>query len=319
VDDLAADWCGALDAAHASLDAAALYLGAAELGVHSRRIEADRASAVALLRELAHEQHREGMIVSWLAVRQHSRAMLGLPNEIDACIFDLDGVTTSEDVQAEAWGDTLDPLLLAHVGPHAQFVPFDRRHEYEEHLAARPRLQGIHSFLGGRGLSLPEGSLHDLPGTETVAAVSARKDEALRTRLDRESVAAFEASHAYIEAARTLGIRIGLVSASVHAEAMIERAGLKQLVDARVDGVSIETAALEGKPAPDTVLTACRLLGISPDRAASFETTVIGLQAAREAGVGFIVGIERYGELSSAQEFPPDVIVRDVGALFLAG
>ena len=313
VDSLAAEWCDALDAARASIDAASLYLKGAELAAHSRRLEQDRADAVPLLDDLARDQHRRGFLVRWLATPRHTRAMLGLPETIEGCVFDLEGVLTPSDtLQAEAWGDTLDPLLLARVNPSEQFVPFDRSLEYEEHLAAKPRLQGIHAFLAARGLSLPEGDPSDPPGIETVAALSAKKDQAVHVRLEREGIGAFEAAHGYLEAARLLGIRRAVVSASVHTRTMIEQAGLAQLVDAYVDGTSL-AAGLQGKPAPDTVLEACRRLGVPPSRTAAFETTAVGIRAARSAGAAFVVGVTRGGDVSAA-----DVAVRDLAALFLA-
>jgi HAD superfamily hydrolase (TIGR01509 family) len=311
VDTLAGEWCDALDAGQASIAAAGLYLGAAELGGHARRLEEDRAAAVTLLHGLAHEQRRKGMLVGWLATPRHTRAMLGLPEGIDACVFDLEGVlTTSDRLQAEAWADTLDPLLLARAHPAEHFVPFDPWGEYEEHLAARPRLTGIRSFLAGRGLSLPEGTPDDPPGIGSVAALAARKNEAVRKRLTHEGVAAFEAAHAYLEAARTLGIRRAVVSASMNAAAMLDHAGLTSLVEVFVDGVVMEAGGLEGKPAPDTVMEACRRLGIPPARTASFETTAVGVEAARAAGVAFVVGV---GTLRAR----PHVAVRGLETLFM--
>jgi beta-phosphoglucomutase-like phosphatase (HAD superfamily) len=311
VDTLAGEWCEALDSGHASLTAASLYFGSAELAGFSRRLEEDRVEAVNLLRELAREQHRKGLLVRWLATPRHTRAMLGLPEGIDACVFDLEGVlTTSDRLQAEAWADTLDPLLLARAHPAEHFVPFDRRGEYEEHFAARPRLEGIRNFLAGRGLSLAEGRPDEAPGTGSVAALAARKNEAVRQRLAHEGVAAFEAAYAYLEAARTLGIRLAVVSASSNAAAMLERAGLTPLVEVFVDGVAMEAGGFEGKPAPDTVLEACGRLGIPPGRTASFETTSVGVQASRAAGVAFLVGV---GPLQAH----PDVAVHDLGTLFI--
>jgi HAD superfamily hydrolase (TIGR01509 family) len=310
VDALAAEWCEALDAGHSSLDAAALYLKPAELAVHNRRLEDDRAGAVPLLGRLAREQHERGFLVRWLATPRHTRAMLGLPDTIDACVFDLEGVlTTSDRLQAAAWADTLDPLLLAHARPLAGFVPFDPLHDYADHLAGRSRLDGIRSFLAERGLTLDEGHAGDPPGIDTVMAISARKDEALHRRLEREGVAAYEASRSYLGAARTLGIRRAVVSGSVHAPTMIERAGLSGLVEACVDGNAIEEAGLRGKPAPDTLLEACRRLGVPPERTAAFETTRVGIQAAHAAGVFFLVGIGVAGA---------DTAIRELGALFMA-
>src|SRR5262249_25316428 len=147
---------------------------------------------------------------------------------------------------------------------------------------------------------------------ETIAALAARKDQAVRIRLEHEGVGAFEAAHSYLEATRLLGIRRVVVSASVHTRTMIERAGLSALVDAYVDGTSI-AAGLQGKPAPDTVLEACRRVDVAPARAAAFETTAVGVRAARSARVAVVVGVARGGDVGAA-----NVTVRDLGALFLA-
>jgi beta-phosphoglucomutase-like phosphatase (HAD superfamily) len=310
VDALTADWCKALDAGHASVDAARLYLKPDYLAVHSQKLEQERAEVVGLLRHLAHEQHRQGSLIRWLATPRHTRAMLSLPDEIDACVFDLDGVlTTSDALHAEAWADALDPFLLAHSHPRV-FVPFDCRRDYEDHLAGRPRLQGLHSFLAARGLSLPEGKPDDPPGKETVAAIAARKNQALRARLDHEGIAAFETARSYLEAASTLGIRRAVVSASLNTPEMVERAGLSHLVEACVDGRSMRAGELEGRPAPDTVLEACSLLSVPPDRTASFETTGVGVRAARAAGVALVIGVERGGDMSGC-----DLTTHDLGAL----
>ena len=131
----------------------------------------------------------------------------------------------------------------------------------------------------------------------------------MQRRLEHEGVAAFEAGRCYLEAARMLGIRRAVVSASVHTPAMMERAGLAELVDGCVDGNTIEAFELEGKPAPDTVLEACHLLDVPPARAASFETTAVGIEAARAAGMGFVVGV---GHVRG-----PDLAARELGALFM--
>jgi HAD superfamily hydrolase (TIGR01509 family) len=121
-------------------------------------------------------------------------------------------------------------------------------------------------------------------------------------------VAAYEASRSYLEAARTLGIRRAVVSGSVHAATVIERAGLTGLLDACVDGNAIAEAGLRGKPAPDTLLEACRRLGVPPERAAAFETTGVGIQAAHAAGMMFLVGMGVAGA---------DTAIRELGALFM--
>jgi len=308
VDSLAAHWCAALDAGRASLDAASLYLPDAERGAHTRRLEDDRASAVGLLRGLAHEQHRKGLLVGWLATPRHTKAMLGLPEEIDACVFDLEGVLTTSDVlHAEAWADALDPFLLERTAPDAHVVPFDRLDEYEEHFAGRPRDDGVRSFLGARGLGF---------GDQTVEKLGTAKAEALERRLEHEGVSAFETSHSYLEAAELLGIRRAVVTASVTTQDLVRRAGLADLIDVTVDGRDMAEAGLRPEPAPDAVLEACRRLDVPPARVAAFETSGAGVRAARDAGVGLVVAVRRDWSASSLRDSRPDAMVRDLGALF---
>jgi len=53
--------------------------------------------------------------------------VLGLPDDITACLFDLDGVLTkTAEVHARAWKETFD-RLLAQRGEQ----PFDLVHDYD--------------------------------------------------------------------------------------------------------------------------------------------------------------------------------------------
>ena len=170
VDTLAAEWCDALDASNASIHSAALYLKAAELAPHQRRIDADRMEVAKLLGQLARDRHRPALLVRWLATPRHTRAMLGLPEEL------MRAFSTSTACSLRAMPYTPKPgrmpstLLLARRPPRG-IRAFDRCSDYEDHLAGRPRLQGLHSFLAARGLSLPEGKPDDPPGIDTVAAI----------------------------------------------------------------------------------------------------------------------------------------------------
>ena len=83
-----------------------------------------------------------------------------------------------------------------------------------------------------------------------------------------------------------------VVSASENTPQMLERASLSYLVDAVVDGEAIRRHHLRVKPAPDTLLAACRELGVEPERAAAFETTRAGVLAAHEAGFHLVVGVD---------------------------
>ena len=120
-------------------------------------------------------------------------------------------------------------------------------------------------------------------------------------------------SRRYLECAREAGLRRAVVSPSTNTTAILERAGLVTLVEARIDGRVMERQGLESKPAPDTT-SAARLLHLSPERVASFETTLAGVEAAKLAGVGFVIAVERHGG-DALRRQGADRVVTDLGDL----
>jgi beta-phosphoglucomutase-like phosphatase (HAD superfamily) len=60
--------------------------------------------------------------------------MLGLPDGVTACLFDLDGVLTqTAKVHAAAWKEMFDGYLRARAeGSGEEFVAFDVVGEYDE-------------------------------------------------------------------------------------------------------------------------------------------------------------------------------------------
>ena len=78
--------------------------------------------------------------------------MLGLPDSVTACLFDLDGVLTdTASVHRKAWKQAFDPLLAEHDQP--EFTDDD----YNEYVDGKPRADGVRDFLRSRGIDLPDG------------------------------------------------------------------------------------------------------------------------------------------------------------------
>ena len=213
-------------------------------------------------------------------------------------MFDLDGVlTASAEIHAAAWKDVLDGFAFRRselAGHRFAAQPFGMQ-DYWEHIHDRPRLEGLRAYLGSRGIVLPEGLPDDHPACDTVHGLANWKKHSLESRLAHDPVNALRGSRRYLECAREAGLRRAVVSPSTSTTAILERAGLVTLVEARIDGRVMERQGLESKPAPDTTLAACALLHLSPERVASFETTLAGVEAAKLAGVGFVIAVERHG------------------------
>ncbi len=237
-----------------------------------------------------------------------------------ACVFDLDGVLTpSASIHAAAWAVTFDELLARRVEAtgerFAPFRPFNRDTDYAEHIHGKPRLEGVAAFLASRGIRLAEGHPDDPPGDATVYGLANRKNELLLERLDREGVTAFAGTQEYLEEARGAGLLLAVVSASANTDKILERAGLAALIDERVDGNTIRSEHLQSKPAPDTLFAACSRLGVEPGRAAAFETTPVGVAAARAAGFGLVIGVDRRGRADMLPPHGADRVVTDLSAL----
>jgi HAD superfamily hydrolase (TIGR01509 family) len=323
LDHLSAHWRIALATAQQSLAALghcgkSLTFPDQELRERLTRLELERRALAVLLEELAHDEHVH--LRHHLAAPPATRQMLGIPTEIEACLFDLDGVLTpSGELHAEAWRVAFDELLSRRVDRtgerFAPFHPFDPRVDYYAHLHGRPRVEGVHTFLASRGIRLPTGAPSDRAGAETVHGLANRKNEVLQEEIERQGVAAYDGSMWFLEVAREAGVHTAVVSASANTRLLLDRAGLGDLVGVVVDGRMIAAKELEGKPAPDTVLTACELLGVAPAATAVFETTVDGIHAAHTAGIGLVVAVDRAARASILQAAGADLVVPDLDAL----
>src|SRR5919107_3280039 len=142
--------------------------------------------------------------------------MLGLPDGIVACLFDLDGVLTkTAKVHAAAWKQMFDEYLEVRAERTGEaFVPFDTGHDYNEYVDGKPRYDGVRSFLQSRGIELPDGAPDDPPSAETVDGLGNRKNELVIELIERQGVEAYEGSIRYVRAARDAGLRRAGVSAS---------------------------------------------------------------------------------------------------------
>ena len=245
--------------------------------------------------------------------------MLGLPDHVHAGLFDLDGVLTkTATVHAAAWKEMFDGFLRRRAaetgGP---FVPFDAHDDYDRYVDGRPRADGVRSFLGSRGIELPEGSAGDPPDAATVHGLGNRKNELVLAKL-AGGVEVYPGSVRYVEALRDAGLPRAVVSSSANTRAVLEVTGLDKLFDAVVDGVVAEREKLAGKPFPDTFLAAARRLGVDPSEAAVFEDALAGVEAGRAGRFGCVIGVDRVGQSGELRRHGADVVVSDLAMLLLA-
>jgi beta-phosphoglucomutase family hydrolase len=249
--------------------------------------------------------------------------VLGLPESITACLFDLDGVLTpTAVVHNAAWTQTFDGYLRERADRDGEpFKPFDPGADYETYVDGKPRADGVRSFLESRGIHLPDGSTDDPPDAETVNGVANRKNVILLARLKEDGVDAYPGSVAYLRAARDAGLRRAVVSASANCREVVAAAGLEDLLEVRVDGLVAAKEGLRGKPEPDSFLAAAKLLGVPPAEAAVFEDALAGVAAGRAGDFGLVVGVDRvgHGHAEALLARGATVVVTDLAQLLDGG
>jgi beta-phosphoglucomutase family hydrolase len=242
---------------------------------------------------------------------------VGLPENIRACLFDLDGVLTkTAKVHAAAWKEMFDTYLRARSQKIGEaFVAFDSHHDYDRYVDGMPRYDGVRTFLASREIVLPEGDPSDPPGAETVCGLGNLKNELVLKFIREQGVEAYEGSVEYVHAVRDAGLARAVVSASANCKDVLAAAGIADLFDEIVDGIVAGEQNLKGKPAPDTFVYAARAFGLEPADAAVFEDALAGVAAGRAGSFGFVVGVDRVGQREALAGQGADVVVEDLAEL----
>lgn len=229
--------------------------------------------------------------------------MLGLPDQVRACLFDLDGVLTrTAVVHAKAWRRLFDEYLDARGGDHAPFTDQD----YNDLIDGLPRSDGVRNFLRSRGIEV---------GDAEVRRLGDRKNELVQELIRRDGVEAYDGSVAYVRAARDAGLGRAVVSSSTNCREILAVVGILDLFETIVDGHVVGEQGLKGKPAPDTFLEGARRLGVPPPEATVFEDAVAGVAAGRAGGFGCVVGVDRVGHRDALLAHGADVVVSDLSEL----
>ena len=307
LETVAAAWQRALDADDRALAAVGSLEGRTHVDVGELR------------RSLAHERRDVAVLLErtariadvhpapWLSPVPVTRATLGVPATTAACLFDLEGVLTDSGVlHASAWAETFDPFLLELSERTGwQFIPFDVTSDYRDYIEGRPRLEGVHAFLGSRGIHVRE---------DQATALADRKRDALTHRLHERGVTALPGARRYLAATGYAGLRRMVVSASTRTLPILELAGLTSLVDGRIDAELMRFEKLRPRPAPDLLLAACRHAGVLPEAAVTFTHTAAGIAAGLAAGLTVVgVGAREQGRL--LREYGAEQVVPSLGAM----
>lgn len=233
----------------------------------------------------------------------------------DAAIFDMDGVITKTAVvHSSAWKRMFDEYLR-----HQETDSFQEftRADYLAFVDGRPRYSGVDSFLESRGIDIPFGDPKDQPGAETVCGLGNRKNEYFNRVLEEDGVEIYDSTIALIKELLKNGIRVGVATSSKNCTVVLEKAGIADLFETRVDGMISAELGLKGKPEPDIFATACDNLGVEHHRAIIIEDAVSGVQAGAKGHFGLTLGVAREDNAEELRRNGADVVVSDLSEISL--
>ena len=185
-------------------------------------------------------------------------------------------------------------------------------------MDGKARLDGAASFLASRSLHFPAGGPDDLPGTGTVVAVAARKEQVFTERLRRGGIEAYPGTLRLLRALHERAVPMAAVSASRHAGELLKGAGVLGFFTVLVDGGEARRLALPGKPDPALFVEAARRLTTPVERIAVIEDALAGVEAGQRGGFGLVIGVDRTaGEGTGAAllRHGADLVVRDLAEL----
>ena len=230
--------------------------------------------------------------------------------DFDAAVFDLDGVLTDTAViHAAAWKSVFDYYLRMVAARRSEpFLPFDAKEDYLAFVDGRPRYDGVRTFLGSRGITLPEGSEGDPEDAETIQALGDRKARLVLEKLGR-GVDAMPGAEALLQDLRRAGMKIAVASSSKNCAAVLAAARLDGYVDVRTDGIDAAALGLPGKPDPALFLEAARRLAVEPRRAILFEDALAGVEAGRRGDFCCVVGVDSGGNAAALRQRGADVVI----------
>lgn len=237
-----------------------------------------------------------------------------------AVVFDTDGVLTdSARVHAAAWKEAFDACLRDHPPADAALRrPFDPGEDYRRHVDGKSRLDGAASFLASRGLRIPLGDPDDPPGTGSVRAVAAAKEQKFTAALERHGVGTWPGTVRLLEELGRENVPCAAVSASRHARDLIAGAGLLDAFRTVVDGNEAARLHLPGKPDPALFLTAAARLDAPVDATVVVEDALAGVAAGRRGRFGLVIGVDRTASPASAADLRQqgaDLVVEDLAEL----
>lgn len=179
-----------------------------------------------------------------------------------AVLFDLDGVLTgTSDNHYEAWRKMSKEL------------GYDLPEEFRDKLRGISRMASLDLILDHFGLDYSDKERLELTDR--------------KNKYYKESISSFSPDNLYpgvrelLKKLKSMGVKIGLVSASKNSPQLVENMEIEEYFHAIVDPREIKN----GKPHPDPFLAAAEMLDIDPEDCLGVEDAKAGIESINSAGM----------------------------------
>jgi beta-phosphoglucomutase family hydrolase len=235
----------------------------------------------------------------------------------EAVIFDLDGVITKTAlVHSAAWTRMFNDYLKYREKTYGEsHREFEHEADYLPYVDGKPRYKGVADFLKSRGIDLPFGNPADAATEETVCGLGNRKNSYFNNIVDTEGVQVYESTVSLIKELKNNGIKVGVASSSANCKRVLEKTGLIDLFETRVDGEVSVILHLKGKPEPDIFTTASDNLGAKYSKSIVVEDAVSGVQAGKKGKFGLVLGLARENNSLELLSHGADVVFNDISEI----
>ncbi len=245
-----------------------------------------------------------------------TRMTLFSANQLDAVIFDMDGVVSdTARVHERCWKEVFDAYLRHRSVLAGERLRLFEDEDYVRYVDGKPRYDGVTSFLASRHIALERGTPSDAPGEDSICALGNLKDRQFEHAVATDGVSLFDPTIAFLRVLRSHGIRTALISSSRHARVILEAARITNLFDAIVDGIDAETLQLPGKPDPAIFVAAAQRLCTAPARAAVVEDALAGVEAGHRGGFASVIGIGIGSHADELLTHGASIVVADLSEL----
>jgi len=200
---------------------------------------------------------------------------------IQACIFDLDGVIVdTAKYHYRSWRKAANSL------------GFDFSEAQNEELKGVSRMESLEIILSIGKKTLDQ--------TAKIALAAKKNDWYLEQLAAMKSDEILPGVVDFLNELKTKKIRIALGSASKNAVLTLQKVNLLDYFEVVIDG----TKTTRSKPDPQVFQLGAQGLGIAPENCIVFEDAAKGIAAARSAGM-YAVGIGNVDELAEAHTVIP--------------